>query len=114
MKNDALLKKMGIKDKNMVKVTTPQSSTRGKETNDSELVKTARKKMLNSFLTHTRIIDGSYLHPNFKRDANNKIVRENGKNVIESYSPKSLTGQFIVEDNKDGTFTATKLKIVIW
>ena len=108
--NSALLKRLGISESKVkVSQTTAQ---RGKETTDSVKVKEVRQAMNNTYLGNTSIISASYLLPNYKRDENDKILLDKDKKkVIEHYSPKTLQGQFILEDNGDGTHTATKLNV---
>ena len=108
--NSALLKRLGIKE---TQVIQPTKAVRGKkETTDSNHVKDVRQKMNMSFLGFCSLISATYLEPIFARDDNNKIlVDKNGKKGVEGYTPKSLNGQYIVEDNGDGTHTATKLNV---
>jgi len=108
--NSALLKRLGIKEEQVIK---PTRATRGKkETTDSAFVKDVRAKMNMEYISHTTLASASYLEPTFKRDANNKILLDkNNKKVVENWIPKNLNGQYILEDNKDGTHTATKLNV---
>ena len=107
--NSALLKRLGIKE---TQVIQPTRTVRGKkETTDSTFVKDVRQKMNMSFLGHCSLISASYLETIFKRDDNKKIVMKDNKKVVEGYTPKALNGQYILEDNGDGTHTATKLNV---
>ena len=108
--NSALLKRLGIKEE---QVTIPTKATRGKkETTDSVFVKDVRAKMNMSYISHTSLVSASYLEPTFKRDTNNRILLDkNKKKVVDSWTPKNINGQYILEDNGDGTHTATKLNV---
>ena len=108
--NNALLKKLGIKESQLV---SSKVAVRGKkETTDSAQVKEVRQKMNMTYLSHTKLVSASYLDSNFARDENGKILRDkDGKNIIESYTPKNINGEFLLDDNKDGTHTATKLNV---
>ena len=124
--NSALLKRLGIKE---TQVIQPTKVTRGvKETNDSPFVKDVRGKMNVSFLGHCKTFSASYLEPIYKRVAligkdNKPILTPQGKpktqieldskgeKVVEGYTPKNLSGNYILEDNGDGTHTATKLNV---
>ena len=108
--NSALLKRLGIKEDQVAK---PTSTPRGrKETTDSVFVKDVRAKMNMAYISHTSLVSASYLEPTFKRDANNKILLDkNNKKVVDTYLPKNINGQYILEDNGDGTHTATKLNV---
>ena len=124
--NSALLKRLGIKE---TQVIQPTKAVRGKkETTDTAFVKDVRGKMNVSFLGHTKTFSASYLEPIFKRIAligkdNKPILNKQGKpkmvieldksgeKVVEGWTPKGLNGQYILEDNGDGTHTATKLNV---
>ena len=124
--NSALLKRLGIKG---TQVIQPTKVTRGvQETNDSPFVKDVRGKMNVSFLGHCKTFSASYLEPIYKRVAligkdNKPILTPQGKpktqieldskgeKVVEGYTPKNLSGNYILEDNGDGTHTATKLNV---
>ena len=107
--NSALLKRLGIKEGQVIQ---PTKATRGKkETTDSTFVKDVRQKMNMAFLGHCSLISASYLDTIFKRDDKNRIVTKDGKKLVDGYTPKSLNGQYILEDNGDGTHTATKLNV---
>ena len=108
--NNALLKRLGIKE---TQVIQPTKVARGKkETTDSSHIKDVRQKMNMSFLGFCSLVSASYLEPIFTRDDNNKILVDKlGKKVVDGYTPKNLNGQYILEDNGDGTHTATKLNV---
>ena len=107
--NSALLKRLGIKE---TQVIQPTRAVRGKkETTDTTFVKDVRQKMNMAFLGHCSLVSASYLDTIFKRDDNKRIVVKDGKKVVDGYTPKSLNGQYILEDNGDGTHTATKLNV---
>ena len=108
--NNALLKRLGIKE---AQVIQPTKVTRGKkETTDTTFVKDVRAKMNMAFISHTSLVSASYLETIFARDEDKKILLDkHGKKVVEGYTPKNLNGQYILEDNKDGTHTATKLNV---
>ena len=108
--NNALLKRLGIKE---TQVIQPTKVARGKkETTDSNHIKDVRQKMNMSFLGYCSLVSASYLEPIFTRDDNNKILVDKlGKKVVDGYTPKNLNGQYILEDNGDGTHTATKLNV---
>ena len=110
MGNSALLKRLGIKE---TQVIQPTKVARGKkETTDSSHIKDVRQKMNMSFLGFCSLVSASYLEPIFTRDDNNKILVDKlGKKVVDGYTPKNLNGQYILEDNGDGTHTATKLNV---
>ena len=53
-----------------------------------------------------------YLEPIFKRDSNNKILLDkDNQKVVQGYKTKNLTGNHVLEDNGDGTHTATKFNV---
>ena len=108
--NNALLKRLGIKE---TQVIQPTKVARGKkETTDSSHIKDVRQKMNMSYLGFCSLVSASYLEPIFTRDDNNKILVDKlGKKVVDGYTPKNLNGQYILEDNGDGTHTATKLNV---
>ena len=108
--NSALLKRLGIKE---TQVIQPTKVARGKkETTDSSHIKDVRQKMNMSFLGFCSLVSASYLEPIFTRDDNNKILVDKlGKKVVDGYTHKNLNGQYILEDNGDGTHTATKLNV---
>ena len=106
-----LMEKLGI-DKSQVVSTTP-ARQKGKETTDTELLRSIRQQMNNVFISNASIVNsGTYYLPIYKRDANKKILLDKHNNkVVEGYNSKSLTGQHILEDNGDGTHTATKFNV---
>ena len=108
--NSALLKRLGIKE---TQVIQPTKAVRGKkETTDTAYVNDVRAKMNMAFIGHCKTFSASYLEAKFSRDDNNKIrLDKEGKKVVEGYTPKNLNGQYILEDNGDGTHTATKLNV---
>ena len=108
---NALLDKLGIDEKDVIANTTAKA--KGKETTDSDALRNVRKLMNNTFLGHTELVNNAtYFEPKFKRDSNNRILLDkDNKKVVEGYKQKSLTGSFIIEDNNDGTHTATKFNV---
>ena len=108
---NALLEKLVIYKSDVIANTTVRA--KGKETSDSETLKSVRKLMNNTFLGHTELVNNAtYFEPKFKRDANNRILLDkDNKKFVEGYKQKSLTGSFIIEDNNDGTHTATKFNV---
>ena len=108
---DALLEKLGI-DKNDV-IANTTAKAKGKETTDSDSLRNVRKLMNNTFLQHTELVNNAtYFEPMFKRDENKRILLDkDNKKVVEGYKQKSLTGSFIIEDNNDGTHTATRFNV---
>ena len=111
MLNSKLMDKLGIKKDDIV-VTTPVRA-KGKETTDSDLLKQVRQQMNITFVSHSELVNNAtYFEPIYLRDDNNKILLDKkGDKAIEGYKTKNLTGQFIVEDNGDGTHTATKFNV---
>jgi len=108
---DALLEKLGI-DKNDV-IANTTAKAKGKETTDTDALRNVRKLMNNTFLQHTELVNNAtYFEPMFKRDENKRILLDkDNKKVVEGYKQKSLTGSFIIEDNNDGTHTATRFNV---
>ena len=108
---DALLEKLGIDKSDVIANTTAKA--KGKETTDSDSLRNVRKLMNNTFLQHTELVNNAtYFEPMFKRDENKRILLDkDNKKVVEGYKQKSLTGSFIVEDNNDGTHTATRFNV---
>ena len=106
-----LMEKLGI-DKSQIVSTTP-TRQKGKETTDTELLRGIRQNMNNVFISNASIVNsGTYYVPIYERDANNKILLDKGNNkVVKGYTAKNLTGQHILEDNGDGTHTATKFNV---
>ena len=111
MMNSKLMDKLGI-NKNDIVATAPVRAT-GKETTDSDLLKQVRQQMNITFVSHSQLVNNAtYFEPIYKRDENNRILLDKkGNKAIEGYKTKNLTGQFIVEDNGDGTHTATKFNV---
>jgi|TARA_R100000501_G_C2580641_1_gene84053 hypothetical protein len=108
--NSALLKRLGIKEGQVIQ---PTKAIRGKkETTDSAFVKDVRQKMNIAYISHTSLISATYLDANFARDEKGNLqLDKNRKKVVDNYTPKNLNGQYILEDNGDGTHTATKLNV---
>ena len=107
---NALLNKLGIKqDQVKANVTT---RAKGKDSGDSATQRDVREKMNVTFLGNTTLISATYYEPSYARDDNKKILKDKkNDNIIEHYIPRSLNGHFLVEDNGDGTHTATKLNV---
>jgi hypothetical protein len=107
---DALLSKLGIKqDQVKVNVTT---RTKGKDSGDSAKQRDVREKMNVTFLGNATLIGATYYEPSYARDDNNRILLDKkGNKVIEHYTPKNLNGHYLIEDNGDGTHTATKFNV---
>ena len=106
-----LMEKLGInKDQVIANVVT---RAKGKETTDTDFLRQVRQQMNNTFISHSELVNNAtYFEPIYKRDANNKILLDKNKEkAIEGYKTKNLTGQFLVEDNGDGTHTATKFNV---
>ena len=108
---DALMKKLGISKDNVL--ASVRVKGKGKETTDSVFLKKVRQLMNNTFIAHTDLVNNAtYFTPQYKRDERNRIVLDKNKEkVIEGYVSKTLTGQFLIEDNKDGTHTATRFNV---
>ena len=108
---DALMKKLGINKDNVL--ASVKVKGKGKETTDTPFLTKVRKLMNNTFIAHTDLVNNAtYFHPQYKRDDKNRIVVDkNNEKVIEGYVTKTLTGQFLIEDNKDGTHTATRFNV---
>ena len=106
-----LMDKLGI-NKNDIVATAPVRA-KGKETTDSDFLKQVRQQMNITFVSHSELVNNAtYFEPIYKRDANGKILLDKDNNKArEGYKTKNLTGQFIVEDNGDGTHTATKFNV---
>ena len=111
MLNSKLMDKLGIKKDDIV-VTTPVRA-KGKETTDTELLRGIRSNMNNVFISNASIVNsGTYYVPIYKRDENGKfLLDKKNQKVLDGYTRKNLTGQHILEDNGDGTHTATKLNV---
>ena len=108
---EQLLKKLGISKTDVI--ASVRTKGGGKETTDSVLLKKIRNLMNNKFLEFTALVNNAtYFAPKYQRNDKNRIVLDkDNKKVIEGYVTKTLTGQFIVEDNKDGTHTATRFNV---
>ena len=106
-----LMEKLGI-NKDQVLTSVP-TRAKGKETTDSDLLRQVRLQMNNTFISHSELVNNAtYFEPIYKRDANNRITLDNkGNKAIEGYKTKTLCGQYVVEDNGDGTHTATKFNV---
>ena len=106
-----LMERLNITKSDIV-ATTPVRS-KGKETTDSELVKQVRVTMNNAFISNSELVNSAtYLEPIFKRDSNNKILLDkDNQKVVQGYKTKNLTGNHVLEDNGDGTHTATKFNV---
>jgi len=94
-------------------VATTQARKKGKETTDSDLLRQVRLQMNNTFISHSELVNNAtYFEPIYARDENNRILLDKkGNKAIEGYKTKNLTGQYVVEDNGDGTHTATKFNV---
>ena len=108
---NALYKKLGIQENQVIQATITKRGT--KETNDTPFLLKVRQLMHNTFLAHTDMVSSAeYMDKKYKRDDNNRIVLDKDKNkVIDGYITKGLTGQFLVEDNKDGTHTLSRFNV---
>ena len=107
---DALLSKLGIKQ-DQVKVNVA-TRTKGKDSGDSSTQRNVREKMNVTFLGNATLIGATYYEPSYARDDNNRILLDKkGNKVIEHYTPKNLNGHYLIEDNGDGTHTATKFNV---
>ena len=106
-----LMEKLGI-NKADVLASVP-TRAKGKETTDSDNLRQVRLQMNNTFISHSELVNSAtYFEPIYKRDANNRITLDNkGNKAIEGYKTKTLWGQYVVEDNGDGTHTATKFNV---
>ena len=106
-----LMEKLGI-NKDQVLASVP-ARAKGKETTDSDLLRQVRLQMNNTFISHSELVNNAtYFEPIYKRDANNRILLDKqGNKAIEGYKTKTLCGQYVVEDNGDGTHTATKFNV---
>jgi len=108
---NALYKKLGIKETQVI--NNAPKRAKGKETTDSQEVKQVRKQMNNVYISKCQVVNNAtYLQPIYKRDKDNKFLLDNeGNKVVKEYNQKSLAGQYILEDNEDGTHTASKLNV---
>ena len=111
MLNSKLMDKLGI-NKNDIVATAPVRA-KGKETTDSDLTKEVRQQMNITFVSRSELVNNAtYFEPIYKRNESGKILLDKDRNkAIEGYKTENLTGQFIVEDNGDGTHTATKFNV---
>ena len=108
---NALYKKLGIQENQVIQATITKRGA--KETTDTPFLLKVRQLMHNTFLAHTDLVnEAEYMDKKYKRDDNNRILLDKDKNkVVEGYIPKGLTGQFLVEDNKDGTHTLSRFNV---
>ena len=108
---NALLKKLGIKETEVLQATITKKGA--KETTDTPFLKKVRQLMNNTFIAHTDLVNNAtYMDKKYKRDEGNRILLDKDRNkVVEGYITKALTGQFLVEDNKDGTHTLTRFNV---
>ena len=106
-----LMERLNISKSDIVATATVRS--KGKETTDSDLLRQVRLQMNNTFISHSELVNSAtYFEPIFGRDENKKILLDKkGNKAIEGYKTRNLTGQFVVEDNGDGTHTATKFNV---
>ena len=105
------MKKLGISDNNVL--ANVKVKGKGKDTTDTPFLTKVRKLMNNTFIAHTDLVNNAtYFHPQYKRDENKRILLDkNNEKAIEGYRTKTLSGQYVVEDNGDGTSTATKFNV---
>ena len=106
-----LMDKLGISKTDIV-VSAPVKA-KGKETTDSDRLRQVRLQMNNTFISHSELVNNAtYFEPIYKRDDNGRITLDKNKEkAIEGYKTKTLCGQYVVEDNGDGTHTATKFNV---
>ena len=106
-----LMERLNISKSDIVATATVRS--KGKETTDSDLLRQVRLQMNNTFISHSELVNSAtFFEPIYARDENKRIILDKDKNkAIEGYKTKNLTGQFVVEDNGDGTHTATKFNV---
>tara|TARA_R100001530_G_scaffold57672_1_gene41884 strand:- start:1497 stop:1889 length:393 start_codon:yes stop_codon:yes gene_type:complete len=106
-----LMERLNISKSDIVASVTTRS--KGKETTDSDLLRQVRLQMNNTFISHSDLVNNAtYFEPIFARDENKRILLDKkGNKAIEGYKTKNLTGQYVVEDNGDGTHTATKFNV---
>ena len=106
-----LMERLNISKSDIVATATVRS--KGKETTDSDLLRQVRLQMNNTFVSHSELVNNAtYFEPIYKRDDNSRILLDkHGKKAIEGYKTKALCGQYVVEDNGDGTHTATKFNV---
>ena len=106
-----LMERLNISKSDIVASVTTRS--KGKETTDSDLLRQVRLQMNNTFISHSDLVNNAtYFEPIYARDENKRILLDKkGNKAIEGYKTRNLTGQFVVEDNGDGTHTATKFNV---
>ena len=106
-----LMERLNISKSDIVASVTTRS--KGKETTDSDLLRQVRLQMNNTFISHSQLLNSAtYFEPIYARDENKRILLDKkGNKAIEGYKTKNLTGQYVVEDNGDGTHTATKFNV---
>ena len=106
-----LMERLNISKSDIVATATVRS--KGKETTDSDLLRQVRLQMNNTFISHSDLVNNAtYFETIFARDENKRILLDKkGNKAIEGYKTKNLTGQYVVEDNGDGTHTATKFNV---
>ena len=111
MLNSKLMSKLGIKETDIV--ATAPVRAKGKETTDSDLTKEVRQQMNITFVSRSELVNNAtYFEPIYKRNESGKILLDKDWNkAIEGYKTKTLCGQYVVEDNGDGTHTATKFNV---
>ena len=115
-----LMSKLGI-NKDQVQATVA-TRAKGKETTDTEQQKLIRNQMKNSFKSNCTLLQSATWfqgvperEPDTMKDGKNikgKIKKDaQGNNIIDHYLPQILSGEFIIEDNGDGTHTATRFNV---
>ena len=106
-----LMERLNISKSDIVATATVRS--KGKETTDSDLLRQVRLQMNNTFISHSELVNSAtFFEPIYARDENKRILLDKkGNKAIEGYKTRNLTGQFVVEDNGDGTHTATKFNV---
>ena len=106
-----LMERLNISKSDIVASVTTRS--KGKETTDSDLLRQVRLQMNNTFISHSELVNSAtFFEPIYARDENKRILLDKkGNKAIEGYKTRNLTGQFVVEDNGDGTHTATKFNV---
>jgi hypothetical protein len=105
------MERLNISKSDIVASVTTRS--KGKETTDSDLLRQVRLQMNNTFISHSELVNSAtFFEPIYARDENKRILLDKkGNKAIEGYKTRNLTGQFVVEDNGDGTHTATKFNV---
>ena len=124
---DALMLRMGVKASEVRQVEV-STAKKGKETKDTPLQKLTRSQMHNAFKGNCKLIQSAtYFEPIPERVTEDKKVTIKGKlitirkgkilrdsegvNVVDYYLPRPLSGEFVCEDNGDGTHTATRFNV---